>query len=85
MKRDKLLRQIQEYDFAVNELTLYLDSHPNDAKALQMHCALSKEANLLQELYQKEYSSLVANNASQKGRWEWIESPWPWENNCEVK
>ena len=35
--REELLRKVMEYKFAVNDLALYLDTHPNDRRALQMH------------------------------------------------
>ena len=85
MKRNQLLRQIQEYDFAVNELTLYLDSHPNDMKAIEKHLALAKDLDVLKMAYTKEFGPLTACDGSRAGKWNWINSPWPWENNCEVK
>ena len=85
MKKNQLLRQIQEYAFSVNELTLYLDSHPHDAKALEMHRALAKELAMLEAAYNKEFGPLTAVNGSRNEKWHWVESPWPWENNCEVK
>lgn len=85
MKRNQLLRQIQEYDFAVNELTLYLNSHPTDTKALEKHAQLAKDLELLKLTYTKEVGPLTSCEGSKYGSWDWIQSPWPWENNCEVK
>lgn len=85
MKQNQLLRQIQEYAFAVNELTLYLDAHPHDAKALEMHHTYAKELAMSEAAYQKEFGPLTAENGSRNGNWNWVDSPWPWENNCEVK
>ena len=85
MKRKQLLRQIQEYEFAVNELTLYLDSHPNDSKAIEKHDAWAKDLEILKLTYTKEFGPLTACDGTKHGSWDWIDSPWPWENNCEVK
>ena len=85
MKRNQLLRQIQEYDFALNELTLYLDTHPTDVKAMQLHASLSKDLGLLKATYESQFAPLTAANGVQNNRWNWLDAPWPWENNCEVK
>lgn len=85
MKRNQLLRQIQEYDFAVNELTLYLDSHPTDSKAIEKHAALAKDLEILKLAYTKEFGPLTSCDGSKYGSWSWINGPWPWENTCEVK
>ncbi len=85
MNKNQLLRQIQEYDFAVNELTLYLDSHPTDTKALEKHSTLSKDLEMLKAVYTKEVGPLTSCDGSKYNRWSWIDSPWPWENQCEVK
>lgn len=85
MKKNQLLRQIQEYEFAVNELTLYLDSHPGDTRAIEKHLQLSKDLEVLKALYTKEIGPLTACDGSKSGRWSWIDGPWPWENHCEVK
>ncbi len=85
MKKNQLLRQIQEYDFAVNELTLYLDSHPTDAKAIEKHAAWAKDLDLLKLAYTKEFGPLTACDGSKHGSWNWVNDPWPWDNTCEVK
>ncbi len=33
-KREQMLQKINEISFTVNDLTLYLDTHPTDANAL---------------------------------------------------
>lgn len=75
--RKEMLMQIKEYDFALDELNLYLDTHPDDKKALCLH---NKYARILKDLekdYQKVYGPLNANYPCNK--WRWIEEPWPWE------
>lgn len=85
MKQNQLLRKIQEYAFSVNELTLYLDTHPKDTKALEMLRTLANELSVLEAAYTKEFGPLTAATAGRDGTWNWIEGPWPWENQCEVK
>ena len=75
--RQEMLMQIKEYDFALDELNLYLDTHPDDSQAL---CLQNNYANALRNLerqYQRVYGPLTANCPCNK--WRWIEEPWPWE------
>lgn len=72
-----MLNQIMSYEFAINELALYLDTHTNDEKALCLHNRYAKEVNELKNQYQKVFGPLTINFPCNK--WRWIEEPWPWE------
>ena len=78
--REKLMREIMEYDFVEYELVLYLDTHPRDMKALEMHGAIAKKAMELREEYEKKYGPITTKGVKPGNSWAWIESPWPWEN-----
>ena len=43
MKRHEMIDQIKALDFSIIELGLYLDTHPEDQKALCMHREYCKE------------------------------------------
>ena len=73
----ELLQQIRCCDFAINELALYLDTHPTDEKALCLHRKYCREAKDLKDKYQKVYGPLTINFPCNK--WRWFEEPWPWE------
>lgn len=74
----KLLRKIQEMDFVIYELALYLDTHPDDEDALNdYNCAVEKSLEYRQA-YEKEYGPLHIGSYS-RCPWQWIDSPWPWE------
>ncbi len=79
--REQLLEHINQVSFAVNELTLFLDTHPEcqEARAyFEEKSALRKEA--LEE-YARLYGPLTidAANDSCSQSWQWIHQPWPWE------
>ena len=78
--RKELMEKINQYSFAVNEATLFLDTHPYDAEALayfQKYRALRVEA--MQE-YAKYYAPLAIDYAvNDKTPWSWANEPWPWE------
>ena len=75
--REEMLHQIMAYDFAINELALYLDTHNEDEKALCLHNRYCKIAKDLKDKYQKVYGPLTIEYPCNK--WRWIEEPWPWE------
>ncbi len=73
-----LLNQIREYAFSVNDLALYLDTHPCDQRALRAHREYAEKLMELKSIYQEEYGPLSINFPGGSS-WKWIESPWPWE------
>ena len=77
MTRENMINQIKCYQFAITELALYLDTHPDDEKALCLHRKYARELKDLQDKYQKVYGPLTINFPCNK--WRWLEEPWPWE------
>lgn len=77
MKRREMMMQIRELDFAIIELGLYLDTHPDDEKALCLHREYCKKVKDLKDKYQKVYGPLSIYYPCNK--WRWLEEPWPWE------
>ena len=76
-EREALLLFIQKSGFAAHDLGLYLDTHPNDQKALCLHRKYCKELKELKDKYQKVFGPLTINYPCNK--WRWLEEPWPWE------
>lgn len=82
MSRETLMNKIQSINFTVIELGLYLDTHPNDQKALYFHNQRANELRMLTDCYQKMYGPLSI--LCPCDQWRWLEEPWPWEKggNC---
>ena len=76
-ERMEMAQQIRCLEFAITELALYLDTHPDDQKALCLHRKYCKELKELKDKYQKVYGPLTINYPCNK--WRWLEEPWPWE------
>ena len=82
--REMLLKTINEVSFAVDDIKLYLDTHPEDEKAL----AYYRDKVMVRNEALKEYAScfgpLTIDTADDNcGRsWEWVMQPWPWEGGC---
>ena len=77
MNREEIATKIKEYQFAITDIALYLDTHPEDEKALCLHRNYCKRAKELKDVYQKMYGPLTINYPCKK--WRWLEQPWPWE------
>ena len=75
--REEMIQQIRGLDFAIIELGLYLNTHPEDEKALCLHRKYAKQVKELKDKYQKVYGPLTINYPCNK--WRWLEEPWPWE------
>ena len=75
--RREMLDDIRALDFAVVELAEYLDTHPEDKKALMLHKEYANKLHDLKEKYQMVYGPLTINFPCNK--WRWLEGPWPWE------
>ena len=75
--REELLKKVMEYKFAVNDLALYLDTHPNDRRALNLHNKYVEELKQVMKEYENRFGPLTFE--TQMDRWQWVEDKWPWE------
>ncbi|GIP33682.1 spore coat protein CotJB [Paenibacillus sp. J2TS4] len=74
------LRELQEVDFALVELTLYLDTHPGDRQAIQQYNQLAMQRQKLAGQFEQEYGPLMHfGHSFTRYPWQWAEAPWPWQ------
>lgn len=78
MDKKALLEQIQLLDFALQETALFLDSHPDDAKAMQYYQEQRKAKDQAYSQYEKCYGAL-SNRSNLSDQWDYVYGPWPWE------
>ena len=76
-ERKKLLNKISVAQFAAWELHLYLDTHPCDRSASEMFEKYTNETMLLKKQYEQKFGPLTVSSSNEA---DWLESPWPWEN-----
>lgn len=77
--RNEMLREVMEADFAAYDLQLYLDTHPDDEKALAMYSNVVRRAADAKRAFEAAYGPLTPDAAAGGREWTWIKSPWPWE------
>lgn len=83
MNKKDLKLKIYEFDFAIHELSLYLDSHPTSKKAmLLLNEYRAKRAEAI-NLYEEKYGPYIVTSCDvPTGEcWSWLKGPWPWEND----
>lgn len=82
-ERTRLMRMIQQYDFSMYDLALYLDTHPKCSRALDRYNNLKEVRAEAANEYVKKYGPLNHHDvdANKTGTWNWISSPWPWERS----
>ena len=79
--RENLLNRINEVSFAVNDILLYLDTHPKCKEGFAFYQECDKERQKLMTEYSQCYGPLTIDDALESGgdTWKWAEQPFPWE------
>ena len=72
------MQLMQENDFVIQELTLYLDTHPDDAMAIKRLSHHLNRRPILKAALEKEMGPLT-NYDNTLNEWAWVYNPWPWD------
>ncbi len=81
-EQKELLKKLQAVEFALVELNLFLDTHPDNEEALRDFNCFAKELHMLKREYESSYGPLINFGFSpSRYPWRWIDEPWPWEVN----
>ena len=72
------LTELQTLAFAIQELALYLDTHREDAEALDLYRKFQKLYDEGRVIYEQEYGPLTHMSITE-GKYKWLNDPWPWE------
>ena len=73
------LAELMALDFAVDELGLYLTTHPTDQEVLSLYWSYIQLANEGRKKYQKMYGPLLQTDVTEDGSFAWLKNPWPWD------
>lgn len=81
MSQMQLLNCINEVSFAVSDILLYLDTHPDDRAALAYSREMIATRKEAMAVYTRRFTPLTidSTNDAESCRWEWVMQPWPWE------
>ena len=88
-EREAMMLQIYQVSFEADDLRLYLDTHPQDAQALELlKNRLMQRRQLLKNFAQQFYALTMDCMADceqmqdKTGCYCWQEGPMPWEGAC---
>jgi spore coat protein JB len=75
-EKGNLLLKIYQYDFALNDLSLYLDLHPDDMDVYEIFKRYTEEENKYIDMYVKMYGPMELDD-SPYNNYKWDKGPWP--------
>ena len=79
MNREELLRKVQEADFVLYDVNLFLDTHPSNQAALEFFNESQRVYTEAVADYEALYGPLGAFDTDTTQGWLWVQGPWPWE------
>jgi spore coat protein JB len=82
MNKEKLFACITATSFVMDELRLFLDTHPTDREALDYWDRVQRVRMEAVHEYTKCYGPIESYHVDNDGKWAWTEGPWPWEGRC---
>ena len=73
------LSEVQVLAFSVQELALYLDTHPEDTEALELYRQYQQLYQKVSQAYEREKRPLNHAAPGRGDTYAWLDDPWPWE------
>lgn len=71
--------ELQTLAFAVQELALYLDTHPDDTEALELYRTYQKMLHEGSMNYSQNCRPMTHASPVDHKTYTWLDEPWPWE------
>lgn len=84
-ERESLLLEIMELSFAINDINLYLDLHPTDEELLRKFRCLVEKSCMKEMEFVKKYGPIDLIDSDDTQSFNWIDDPWPWQNERGAK
>jgi spore coat protein JB len=69
---------LQQVDFALYELNLYLDAYPDCKEAMALFQKYKQLRSAILAEYEKTQGPITAMG-NMSDTWNWVKTPWPWE------
>ena len=79
---EDLMRAIMEADFFAQDLKLYLDTHPDDTRAVEMFREAVRQSKACKAAFEDSFYPLTADSAGKDGTWDWLDGVWPPHSFC---
>lgn len=73
----QLLQSVDEASFYMQDLKLYLDTHPNDTTAIEMFKEATKQYKTCKDTFECNCYPLNAEASRDEECWDWLRGAWP--------
>ena len=81
--KEQLMQFIYQVDFAIDDVVLYLDTHPCDQQAIDYYNEYKVLRAQAMDEYARCFGPIVNENVCVDDYWTWTQGPWPWEGECQ--
>ena len=71
--------ELMAIDFAAHDLSLYLDTHPQDEEAFAVYQDLLRLSEEGTKRYVRMYGPVCKKDLVTAKQYDWLDGPWPWE------
>lgn len=82
MSKHDLFCLISQFSFMLDDIILFLDTHPNCGEALESYNHFKHLRKEAVKDYTEMYGPISKYNVDVNNHWDWVNSPWPWEGEC---
>lgn len=69
----------QQFKFAMQEIGLYLDTHPDDFAAMEQFKMYEDLCRKEGALYREQYGPIQRDRFDYEKQFSWSNDPWPWD------
>ena len=74
-----LMERINQASFAMDDVLLFLDTHPNDLNALNYYHYVTQMRKEAMNAYESQFGPLMVDDVQSTDNWTWLTEKWPWE------
>ena len=85
MNKTELLKMITEVSFVMDELRLYLDTHPDCQKGLDYYEKQRKMREDYIKEYTMKYGPLRFYDVTDRNKLTWVNDTWTWEADANFR
>ena len=78
-EKKNLFQAVNRFGFALSDITLYLDTHPEDTEALDYYHQMNHMYKEASAEYESKYGPLTQFAGENEDVWKWSVQKWPWE------
>lgn len=82
MSKEMMMQRVREAAFALIDIGLYLDTHPDDEKAMDYYNKYQQINKDVRRAYESTFGPLTSNTVDTCDGWTWVRDPWSWEGGC---